>query len=209
MCDNLDGQMPRIQKRHGPFPHTAVLRAAVLRAFATAGPATLNGKLRRISGEPDRTGEEISMSKHEEADLILKLYDLRREPTMRIARDYFFRDFNPKSMEDIGNVLMGEHSGHIRMVVSYWDMAAALVNHGAIDVKLFNDTNGEHLGVFTKMEPFLGEIRDAFGPQFLANLEKLVDATPDGRKRVAEMRERMKNMRAAMSQSKTQTAARG
>ena len=149
------------------------------------------------------------MSKHEEADLILKLYDLRREPTMRIARDYFFRDFNPESMADIGNVLMGEHSGHIRMVMSYWDMAAALVNHGAIDVNLFNDTNGEHLGVFTKMEPFLGEIRAAFGAQFLDNLEKLVDATLDGRKRVAEMRERMKKMRAEMSQSQTQTAAHG
>jgi len=148
------------------------------------------------------------MSKHEEADLILKLYDLRREPTMRIARDYFFRDFNPKSMADISSVLMGEHSGHVRMVVSYWDMAAALVNHGAIDVNLFNETNGEHLGVFTKLEPFLGEIRAAFGPQFLGNLEKLVDATPDGRKRVAEIRERMKKM-AEMSQSQTQTAARG
>ena len=148
------------------------------------------------------------MSKHEEADLVLKLYDLRREPTMRIARDYFFRDFNPESMADISNALMGEHSAHLRMVVSYWDMAAALVNHGAIDIKLFNDTNGEHLGVFTKMEPFLGEIRSAFGPQFLANLEKLVDATPDGRKRVAEIRERMKKM-AAMSRSQTQTATRG
>src|SRR5262249_50282773 len=133
-----------------------------------AGPATLNGKLRQSFREPDQTGEEKSMSKHEEADLILKLYDLRREPTMRIARDYFFRDFNPESMADISNLLMGEHSGHIRMVVSYWDMAAALVNHGAIDIKLFNDTNGEHLGVFTKMEPFLGEIRAAFGAQFLA-----------------------------------------
>jgi hypothetical protein len=150
------------------------------------------------------------MSKHEEADLILKLYDLRREATMRIARDYFFRDFNPESMADINNVLMGEHSGHVRMVMSYWDMAAALVNHGAIDIKLFNDTNGEHLVVFSKMEPFIGESRAAFGaPHFLANLEKLVDATPDGRKRVAEMREGMKKMRAAMSQSQTQTAARG
>jgi len=149
------------------------------------------------------------MSKHEEADLILKLYDLRREPTMRIARDYFFRDFNPESMADFGNVLMGEHSGHIRMVMSYWDMAAALVNHGAIDIKLFNDTNGEHLGVLPKMEPFLRVIRAAFGAQFLDNLEKLVDATPDGRKRVAEMRERMKKMRAEMSQSQTQTAAHG
>jgi len=148
------------------------------------------------------------MSKHEEADLILKLYDLRRESTMRIARDYYFRDFNPESMADISKALMGEHSGHLRMVVSYWDMAASLVNHGAIDLTLFNETNGEHFGVFMKLEPFLGEIRAAFGPQFVANLEKLVDATPDGRKRVAEIRERMKRM-AATSQSQTQTAARG
>ena len=60
-----------------------------------------------------------SMSKHEEADLILKLYDLRREPTMRIGRDYFFRDFNPESMADISNALISEHSRHLRMVVSY------------------------------------------------------------------------------------------
>ena len=146
------------------------------------------------------------MSKHEEADLILKLYDLRREPTMRIAREYFFRDFHPTSMADISHVLMGEHSGHLRMVMSYWDMAAALVNHGAIDVTLFNETNGEHFVVFTKMEPFLGEIRAGFGPQFLANLEKLVDATPDGRKRVAELRERIKRI-AAMMQNQTQSAA--
>src|SRR5262249_38852561 len=88
--------------------------------------------------------------------------------------------------------LFGEHSGHVRMVASYWEMAAALVNHGAIDINLFNDTNGEHIGVFGKLEPFLGELRAQFGAQFLANLEKLIDATPDGRKRVAEGRERRK-----------------
>lgn len=149
------------------------------------------------------------MSKHEEADLILKLYDLRREQTMRIARDYFFAQFNPESMTDITNALFGDHSGHLRMVVSYWDMAAALVNSGAIDVKLFNETNGEHFVVFSKLEPFLAELRAGFGAQFLANLEKLVDATPDGRKRVAEVRERMKAVRAAMAGGQTRSAAQG
>jgi hypothetical protein len=71
-------------------------------------------------------------------------------------------------------------------------MAAALVNHGAISMELFNDTNGEHLGVFGKIEPLLPQLRAAFGPQFMASLEKLVDATPGGRERVAMMRERMK-----------------
>ena len=59
-------------------------------------------------------------------------------------------------------------------------------------MKLFNDSNGEHIGVFSKVEPLLGEIRSTYGPQFAANLEKLIDATPEGRKRVAATRDRMK-----------------
>ena len=136
------------------------------------------------------------MSKHEEADLILKLYDLRREATMRTARDWYFRDFNPESFEDITKALFSEHSGHLRMVWSYWDMAAALVNHGAIDLELFDETNGEHLMVFGKLEPLLGEMRASMEPRFMANLERLIDASPEGRQRVAAMRERMKGVRA-------------
>src|SRR5207302_10332060 len=104
------------------------------------------------------------MSKQEEAGLILKLYELRREETMRKARDWYFRDFNPQSMDDFNAAIFGEHSGHLRMVVTYWDMAAALVSSGAISMELFTDTNGEHLGVFAKIEPLLAEIRSAYGP---------------------------------------------
>jgi len=132
------------------------------------------------------------MSKQEEAGLILKLYELRREDTMRQARDWYFRDFNPQSLADFTSAMFSEHSGHLRMVVSYWDMVAGLVNNGAISLRFFNDCNGEHIGVFGKIEPLLAEIRAAYSQQFAANLEKLIDATPDGRKRVAEMRERMK-----------------
>ena|SRR3984885_2704813 len=139
------------------------------------------------------------MSKQEEAGLILKLYELRREETMRKARDWYFREFNPQSMADFNNAMLGEHSGHLRMVVSYWDMAAALVNNGAISLELFNDSNGEHLGVFSKIEPLLADIRAAYAPQFAANCEKLIDATPDGRKRVAAIRERMKGIRAQLN----------
>ncbi|HEX6895180.1 MAG TPA: hypothetical protein VF146_07900, partial [Bryobacteraceae bacterium] len=99
------------------------------------------------------------MSKQDEAGLILKLYELRREETMRKARDWYFREFNPQSIADFGNAIMGEHSGHVRMVVTYWDMAAALVNNGAISLELFNDVNGEHLGTFAKIEPLLPEFR--------------------------------------------------
>jgi hypothetical protein len=145
------------------------------------------------------------MSKHEEADLILKLYDLRREETMRKARDWFFREFHPESLADINNALFSEHSGHLRMVMTYWDMAAALVNHGAISIELFADTNGEHLTLFSKLEPLLGEMRASYGPQFLANLEKLINATPGSRERIALIRERMKVIRAELAKRQAAT----
>ena len=147
------------------------------------------------------------MSKQAEAELILRLYDLRREATMRAARDWFFQQFNPQSFADVKSALFGEHSGHLRMVLSYWDMAAALVNHGAISIDLFTDTNGEHLSVYAKIEPFVADFRAAFGAQAFLNLEKLVDATPDGRKRVAELRERMKQILAELSSRQAARAA--
>jgi hypothetical protein len=146
------------------------------------------------------------MSKQEEAGLILKLYELRREDTMRKARDWFFGEFNPQTLADFNSAMFGAHSGHLRMVVTYWDMAAAMVNDGAIRMELFNDTNGEHIGVFSKIEPLLAEIRAAYGPQYAAHLEKLIDATPDGRKRAAATRERMKFIRENMAKQQAQTA---
>lgn len=146
------------------------------------------------------------MSKQEEAGLILRLYELRREAVMRDARNWFFREFNPQSLADFNNTMFSERSGHLRMVVSYWEMAAALINNGAISLELFNDSNGEHIGVFAKIEPFLGEIRAQYGPQFAINFEKLIDATPDGRKRVATAREQMKAIRAQMAQAQQKQA---
>jgi hypothetical protein len=141
------------------------------------------------------------MSIQDEAGLILKLYELRREETMRKARDWYFREFNPQNMAEFSAAIFGEHSGHVRMVITYWDMAAALVNRGAISLVLFTETNGEHIGIFAKIEPILGEIRAAFGPQYASNLEKLIDATPDGRKRTAGTREQMKAIRAQLAQT--------
>jgi hypothetical protein len=100
------------------------------------------------------------MSKVESADLILKLYDLRRETKMREARNWIF-GFNPTSADDIMNTMMDPEVGaYLRMVISYWEMAASLVNHGAIDADMFNDTAGEHVMVFAKIEPFLEGIRE-------------------------------------------------
>ena len=87
----------------------------------------------------------------------------------------------------------------VRLMLIRLSAAAGLVNNGAISPQLFNDTNGEHIGVFAKLEPLLGEIRAAYGPQFAVNFEKLIDATPDGRKRTTETRERIKAIRAQLS----------
>jgi hypothetical protein len=150
------------------------------------------------------------MSKQQDADLILKLYDLRREATMREARNWMFT-FNPTSAQDVIEVLLGEHSGHYRMVISYWDMAAAMVNSGAIDEQLFNETNGEHLFVYSKIAPVIEEVRTLFGnPEFLRNLETLVKRIPDSEAKITTMRERMKKfaeMRAErVANSQAQTA---
>ena len=147
------------------------------------------------------------MSKQEEASLILRLYELRREETMRKARDWYFREFNPESLADFNSAIFGDQSGYMRMVISYWDMAAALVNNGAISLELFNDSNGEHIGVFSKIELLLGEIRAAYGPQFAANFEKLIDASPDGRKRVTTARAQMKAIRAQLAGKQAKASA--
>ena len=131
------------------------------------------------------------MSKHHDAELILKLYELRREPVMREARTWFFT-FNPQGPQDFLDTLTSDKGGYYRMVVSYWDMAASLVNTGAIDAQMFNDANGEHLFVFSKLEPFLEDLRAESGnPEFLAHLEKVVKEIPNYDQKIAAVRKRI------------------
>jgi len=147
------------------------------------------------------------MSKQAEADLILKLYDLRREEVMREARNWFFM-FNPKSIEEIMETLVSDKSGMLRMVISYWDMACSLVNNGAIDEQMFNDANGEHIFVYAKMEPFIPALREAMGaPQFLAHLEKTVKALPDSEARLNAVRARIQMLIAKFQERAAAQAA--
>ena len=135
-------------------------------------------------------------AKQEDANLILRLYELRREETMRRARYWFTTNFNPQSAQDILAVLVGEHSADFRMVASYWDMAATFVNYGAIDEQMFNDINTEHIAVYAKLQPFLAELRQMPGvpPYFyLKNLEALILRMPDAEARIVVMRRYMKN----------------
>ena len=147
--------------------------------------------------------------KAKSAELILKLYDLRREAVMREARNWFFA-FNPESFEDIQRAAMGEHSAYLRMVTTYWDMACSFVNHGAIDAEMFNDANGEQVFVFAKLQPFLEQIRAATTPTYMRHLEQAVLAMPGAEERLAHVREMTKRIaraRAAASAERAETDA--
>jgi len=140
------------------------------------------------------------MSKQEDANLILKLYDLRREPVMREARNWFF-SFNPTTTAEYMEAMMGEHSGHLRMVISYWDMAASLVNNGAIDEQMFNDANGEQLFIFAKIEPILEALRQEWNqPDILKHFEALVRRVPENKEKLAAIRERIKLIQGMMAE---------
>ena len=135
---------------------------------------------------------------YESADLLIKLYDLRREATMREARGWYAAKFNPDSVDDLVKAVSGPDSAHFRMVTSYWDMAASFVLNGAVDEKMFNDANGEQVVVFAKVEPFLAEYRARMGnPTYMQNLETLVMKMPDAKERLAAVRERFRQMTAA------------
>ena len=93
------------------------------------------------------------------------------------------------------DTIRGEHSAYYRMVTTYWEMAAAMVNHGAIDEPLFRDANGEYLVVFSKVEPFLAEYGALMrAPHYLQQLEQLILRIPDHKERLAAIRERMKQL---------------
>lgn len=132
-------------------------------------------------------------TKYEDANLILRLYELRREEVMRKARRWFI-GFTPESTEDFQKVFADpESSAYFRMVTSYWDMAASFVNNGAIDTQMFHDANLEHFAVMSKVEPFLPQLRQMWNmPRYLGHLEKLVMGVPDAKERLAQIRERMK-----------------
>ena len=128
-------------------------------------------------------------TKYESADLILKLYDLRREEKLRAAREWFLRGFHPESAEEVLDIWSGPDSAPYRMVTTYWNMAAALVLHGAIEEQMFADTNGEHILVYGRLRPFLGELRAALNnPGYLDHLEKLILRMPDAQARLARVR---------------------
>jgi hypothetical protein len=141
-----------------------------------------------------RTG----MPTHEDAQLILRLYELRREEKMRAARDWFTGTFFPESIEQIREIAAGrsEENTYFRMVVSYWDMAASFVEYGAMNGELFLESNGEMLVVWAKIEPFISQMRkDLDLPSYLINIEKVVSRSQWAQDRLQWFRKRIQEAR--------------
>jgi len=132
---------------------------------------------------------------HESAQSLIQLYDLRREPKMREARNWVVRSFNPTSLEDIAAAMQTEEYTYVRMVSSYWEMAASFVVHGAIAPAMFHDVSGEMLAVYCKLEHMIDEVREHFGqPTLFKNVQAVAAGWPGSKERMAGMREYFANM---------------
>ena len=112
---------------------------------------------------------------HEQAQLHLQVYDLRREPRLREARDWFQRNYHAKTFEEAGQIAAPgtEHGTYVGMVIGYWEQACALLNYGLLHEDLFFETSGEFFGVWEQLKAVVPEFREKFGnPTLLSNLEK-------------------------------------
>jgi hypothetical protein len=130
----------------------------------------------------------------EQAELILKLYELRRESVMRQARSYVGGEFLPASADEFVQIVSagGQQTGFVLQVYGYWDMVAAFVQHGALDAELVYDTCQEMYFQYAKIQPHLAGFRKKMNlPEFLISIERVVEGSKAGRARVAAMRKNM------------------
>lgn len=143
----------------------------------------------------------------EDARLILQLYDLRREPEMRKARDWWAVQFWPTSAEEFMQTAMApglQEAKWLRQVASFWEMAATLVVHGTLNERLFLEltTSGEMYFLFAKIRPFLKELREKMqNPDAYSNMEKLLLGSKEARERLAHMENNVKMRREILAKA--------
>jgi hypothetical protein len=126
---------------------------------------------------------------YDDANLLLRLYELRREDKLRQARHWFLFEFKPGAWSEVreGFFTGKEQDNYLRMVVSYWDMVCALVKQGVLNKDLFYTTNGEHLAVWNKTKIWVAGLREEFNnPLMLRNLEDIAEDTESWRQRQME-----------------------
>jgi hypothetical protein len=130
---------------------------------------------------------------YESGRLILELFELRRDPLLREARDWFLRSFHPETVDDVVAVLDGDDNAKYRMVVGYWDMAASLVGNGAIDRQMFLEANPEIWATFAKVHHLVGDLRQVAGdPKYLRHLEHVVISVPGAAERLETVRQQFR-----------------
>lgn len=145
------------------------------------------------------------MPDHADAELILKLYDLRREAEMRKARAWF-AGWWPRSADDVVQMINApanpQENAWFRQVTGYWEMAASFVVRGVLSAELFYDSGGELWFTLAKVYPFLKDIREkAQVPYFLQRVEKVATGSEEGRERLQMMLKRAEARRAAMAKA--------
>ena len=121
------------------------------------------------------------MATPQDADLIMKLYQLRTEPLMREARTFMVVTFNPASFEELQALqrnLGSRENNFYRQVLGYWEMAAAFVLRDALDADLFLDCNGEPFLLYAKFTPFFEAYAKAFGQPFMPQMTRLIESHP-------------------------------
>jgi hypothetical protein len=141
---------------------------------------------------------------HEQAQLHLQVYDLRREPRLRQARDWFQQAYHADTVEEAMKIAAPgtEHGTFFGMVIGYWEQACALLNYGLLHDDLFFETSGEFFGVYEQVRPVLSQFREQFGnPNLLGNLEKAAQRYEEWSEKrspghIAKMREWMQQERA-------------
>ena len=145
---------------------------------------------------------------HEQVNLMLHLYEMRREPRMREARDWYFSKFHPATLEDMSKYPMtSSESASMRMVISYWEMVASIVNRGLIDEDFFFENTGEQWMVWERIRAFVPAMRErSKNPHQYGNLEKHVNRLEAWReKRSPGTSEAMRKMMAQMQQAASQS----
>ena len=140
---------------------------------------------------------------HEQAQLHMQLFEMRREARLRQARDWFFKNYHIENYEDALKIASPESEGgtNARMVTGYWEQACAFLNYGLIHEDLFFETSGEFFGVWEMVKPMVAQAREQWvNKHFLAHLEKAAqrfEAWSETRSpgHLAAMRGFMKEMR--------------
>src|SRR2546421_13048600 len=139
-----------------------------------------------MSDEKSFSPGMTNKANHGDVDIILRLYDLRRDPIMRDARKFVTFDFWPSSFEDFGKLFAsgGKEFGYFRQVTSYWDMAISFVARGALDPSLFLDNANEMIFTYAKLKPFLPALRENVNPQFWKRIEDFIMSTPEAQQKL-------------------------